>query len=91
MFCCVVPRESTTSCMVVSRIASRSTSFTRSGWRPFKHRIAALAPTSTLIVFSSSRIGCVCVHLPLDERDEEALSPGTRPVELGDSQTGCLL
>jgi hypothetical protein len=33
--------------------------------------IAALAPTSTLIVFSSSRIGCVCVHLPLDERDEE--------------------
>jgi hypothetical protein len=28
---------------------------------------------------------------PLDERDEEALSPGTRLVELGDSQTGCLL
>jgi hypothetical protein len=105
MFGCVVPSESTSACTVVSRIASRSTSLTRSGWPkdaqppgdqlghqvcerlPVQHRIAALAPTTTLIVFSSSRIGCACARLPLDERDEEVLSPRARRVELGDSQT----
>jgi hypothetical protein len=51
MFCCVVLSESTSSCTVVSRIASRSTSLTRSGW-PRPRSRPAISSAITLIVFS---------------------------------------